>query len=41
MENHYFKSTFKLKLAKVITSNGKSNKIITLNPKLAKHHYFR
>ena len=64
MENHYLKSTFKvklsklllktgyltkllpqshfkLKLAKIITSNGKYNKIFTLNPKLAKNHYFK
>ena len=46
MENHYFKSTFKVKLAKIVRStyNWKSEEIVTSKPfeaEISKNHYFK
>ena len=35
--NYYFKFTFKVKLAKIMTLDNKSKKIITLNPLLSQN----
>ena len=37
MGNHYFKSTLKVKLAKIVAYNWKSKEIVTLNPLLSQN----